>query len=64
MVAEGGLPGGTARMARCSSRRRRTPTATHDVFGRETEYVLETAIRTAFALMRAAKVDHHGSLVF
>ncbi len=40
------------------------PTARFDVLGRETEYVLETAIRTDFALVRAAKADRLGNLVF
>ena len=40
------------------------PTATLDALGREAEYVLETAIRTDFALVRAARADWHGNLVF
>lgn len=35
-----------------------------DVFGRSREYVLETAIRTDFGLVRAAVGDRHGNLRF
>ena len=35
-----------------------------DVFGRDREYVLETAIRTDFGLVRAAVGDRHGNLRF
>ncbi|GIT78846.1 succinyl-CoA--3-ketoacid-CoA transferase [Leifsonia sp. LS1] len=35
-----------------------------DVFGRTREYVLETAIRTDFGLVRAAAGDRHGNLRF
>jgi 3-oxoacid CoA-transferase subunit A len=64
MVSEGGLPwrygeGGEVIVASPPK-----PTAEFDVFGTAKEYVLETAIRTDFALVRAAKADHHGNLVF
>jgi len=64
MVAEGGLPwryGPDGSVAVASPPK---PTTTFDVLGKETEYVLETAIRTDFALVRAAKGDRHGNLVF
>ena len=64
MVSEGGLPWryGTDGAVVVASPPK--PTARFDVLGTETEYVLETAIRTDFALVRAAKADHHGNLVF
>jgi acyl CoA:acetate/3-ketoacid CoA transferase alpha subunit len=34
------------------------------VLGEQNAYVLETAIRTDYALVRAAKADWHGNLVF
>jgi 3-oxoacid CoA-transferase subunit A len=64
MVSEGGLPwryGPDGSVAVASPPK---PTARFDVLGRETEYVLETALRTDFALVRAAKADRHGNLVF
>ena len=64
MVSEGGLPwryGADGSVAVASPPK---PTARFDVLGRETEYVLETAIRTDFALVRAAKADRLGNLVF
>jgi len=63
-VAEGGLPwrydanGGVA----VASPPKETRTFTSD--GAEREYVLEEAIITDFALVRAAKGDRHGNLVF
>ena len=35
-----------------------------DSLGQEHEYVLEKAIRTDFALVRAARGDTHGNLIF
>jgi 3-oxoacid CoA-transferase subunit A len=64
MVSEGGLPwryGTDGEVVVASPSK---PTAEFDVFGTAKEYVLETAIRTDFALVRAAKADHHGNLVF
>jgi len=64
MVSEGGLPWRYASDGSVAISSPPKPTATFDVFGQETEYVLETAIRTDFALVRAAKADWHGNLVF
>ena len=64
MVSEGGLPwryGTDGEVVVASPSK---PTAEFDVFGTAKEYVLETAIRTDFALVRARKADHHGNLVF
>ena len=63
-VAEGGLPwrydssGGVA----VASPPKETKTFTVD--GQEREFVLETAIATDFALVRAWKGDRHGNLLF
>lgn len=64
LVSEGGLPWryGADGSVLVSSPPK--PTASFDVLGRDTEYVLETAIRTDFALVRAARADWHGNLVF
>lgn len=64
MVSEGGLPWRYAADGSVAVASPPKPTATFDVLGVETEYVLETAIRTDFALVRAAKADRHGNLVF
>jgi 3-oxoacid CoA-transferase subunit A len=64
LVSEGGLPWRYAADGSVAVSSPPKPTATFDVLGRETEYVLETAIRTDFALVRAAKADWHGNLVF
>src|SRR3954453_1771994 len=64
MVSEGGLPWRHAADGGGEGAAPPKPTATFDVLGRETAYVLETAIRTDYALVRAAKADHHGNLVF
>jgi 3-oxoacid CoA-transferase subunit A len=64
MVSEGGLPwryGADGEVVVASPPK---PTAEFDVLGTQKEYVLETAIRTDFALVRAAKADHQGNLVF
>jgi 3-oxoacid CoA-transferase subunit A len=64
MVSEGGLPwryGPDGSVAVASPPK---PTAVFDVLDRRTSYVLETAIRTDYALVRAAKGDWHGNLVF
>lgn len=63
-VAEGGLPwlyGADGSVLRESPAKE---TRMLDSLGQEREYVLETAIRTDFALVRAAKGDRHGNLVF
>jgi 3-oxoacid CoA-transferase A subunit len=64
MVSEGGLPWRYAADGGVAVASPPKPTAIFDVLGKETAYVLETAIRTDFALVRAAKADHHGNLVF
>jgi 3-oxoacid CoA-transferase A subunit len=64
MVSEGGLPwryGPDGSVVLASPAK---PTARFEVLGTEKEYVLETAIRTDFAIVRAAKADQHGNLVF
>jgi 3-oxoacid CoA-transferase A subunit len=64
MVSEGGLPWRYAADGSVAVASPPKPTATFDVLGRPTEYVLEQAIRTDYALVRAAKADWHGNLVF
>ncbi len=64
MVSEGGLPWRYAPDGSVAVASPPKPTAEFDVLGRPTTYVLETAIRTDYALVRAAKGDHHGNLVF
>ena len=64
LVSEGGLPWRYAADGSVAVASPPKPTATFDLLGRETAYVLETAIRTDFALVRAAKADWHGNLVF
>jgi 3-oxoacid CoA-transferase subunit A len=64
MVSEGGLPWRYAPDGSVAVSSPPKPTAAFDVLGKETEYVLETAIKTDFALVRAAKADWHGNLVF
>ncbi len=67
-VADGGLPqrydadGGVAVASPAKEVRTFADPAAPD--GSETEYVLEEAIRTDFALVHAAKGDRHGNLVF
>ncbi|GAB3135782.1 CoA transferase subunit A [Marisediminicola antarctica] len=64
MVADGGLPWryGPAGEVTVQSPPKETRTLTS--LGRELEYVLEEAIVTDFALVRAARGDRHGNLVF
>ncbi len=64
MVSEGGLPWRYAPDGSVAVASPPKPTAVFDVLGRTTSYVLETAIRTDYALVRAAKGDWHGNLVF
>lgn len=64
MVSEGGLPWRYAADGSVAVASPPKPTAVFDVLGRTTSYVLETAIRTDYALVRAAKGDSHGNLVF
>ncbi len=63
-VADGGLPwryDGSGGVAVASPRRE---TRTFDVEGHQRTFVLEQAIVTDFALVRAWKGDRHGNLVF
>ena len=63
-VADGGLPwryDGSGGVALASPRKE---TRTFDVGGAERTFVLERAIVTDFALVRAWKGDRHGNLVF
>lgn len=64
MVSEGGLPWRYAADGSIAVASPPKPTAVFDVLGKTTSYVLETAIRTDYALVRAAKGDSHGNLVF
>ena len=64
MVSEGGLPWRYAADGSVAVASPPKPTAVFDVLGRTSSYVLETAIRTDYALVRAAKGDSHGNLVF
>lgn len=64
MVSEGGLPWRYASDGSVAVASPPKPTAVFDVLGTTTFYVLETAIRTDYALVRAAKGDAHGNLVF
>lgn len=64
MVSDGGLPwryapDGSVLLASPPKQVQRFAS-----LGRETDYVLETAIRTDYALVRAARADRHGNLVF
>ncbi|MDH2443184.1 CoA transferase subunit A [Amnibacterium sp. CER49] len=64
LVAEGGLPWRYGKDGEVVVASPPKPTAVFDVLGAEKEYVLEQAIRTDYALVRAAKADRHGNLVF
>lgn len=64
LVSDGGLPWRYAADGSVAVSSPPKPTASFDVLGADTDYVLETAIRTDFALVRAAKADWHGNLVF
>jgi 3-oxoacid CoA-transferase subunit A len=64
MVAEGGLPWRYGPDGEVTVKSPPKETRTLTTFGKETEYVLEEAIVTDFALVRAAKGDRHGNLVF
>lgn len=64
VVSEGGLPWRYASDGSVQIASPPKPVQTFDVLGQPTEYVLETAIRTDFALVRAAKGDRLGNLVF
>ena len=63
-VSDGGMPiryAADGSVAEASAPKELRP---FDVFGRDREYVLETAIRTDFGLVRAAVGDRHGNLRF
>ncbi len=64
MVAEGGLPWRYGADGEVTVKSPPKETRTLTALGKETEYVLEEAIVTEFALVRAAKGDRHGNLVF
>jgi 3-oxoacid CoA-transferase subunit A len=64
MVAEGGLPWRYGPDGEVTVQSPPKETRTLTTFGQETEYVLEEAIVTDFALVRAARGDRHGNLVF
>jgi len=64
MVAEGGLPWRYAPDGSVLVESPPKETRTFGSLGEEHEYVLEEAIVTDFALVRAAKGDRHGNLVF
>jgi 3-oxoacid CoA-transferase subunit A len=64
VVADGGLPWRYDASGSVALASPPKPTATFASLGRPSEYVLETAIRTDFALVRAAQADWHGNLRF
>jgi 3-oxoacid CoA-transferase subunit A len=64
MVADGGLPWRYGPDGEVTVKSPPKETRTLATFGTETEYVLEEAIVTDFALVRAARGDRHGNLVF
>jgi 3-oxoacid CoA-transferase subunit A len=63
-VAEGGLPWRYDAEGNVVLSSPPKPTASFTVRGQQHEYVLEEAIHTDFALVRAWKGDRHGNLVF
>lgn len=63
-VAEGGLPLRYAPDGSVAVASRPKETREFEVDGRAGTYVLEPAIRCDFALVRAARADRHGNLVF
>lgn len=63
-VAEGGLPRRYATDGSVAVASPPKEVRTFDVRGRDTEFVLEEAITTDFALVHAAVGDRHGNLVF
>ena len=64
MVSEGGLPWRYAADGSVAIHSPAKETRLLDSLGTPKEYVFETAIRADFALVRAAKGDRHGNLVF
>lgn len=63
-VSEGGLPLRYATDGSVARASEPKPKAHFDVLGSDREYVLETGIRTDFALVRGAIVDRAGNCVF
>lgn len=64
VVSEGGMPWRYAPDGSVDVSSPPKPKARFDSLGTEREYVLEQAIRADFGLVRAAKGDRHGNLVF
>lgn len=64
MVADGGLPWRYGPDGEVTKQSPPKETRLLGSLGREREYVLEEAIVTDFALVRAARGDRHGNLVF
>lgn len=64
MVSEGGLPWRYAADGTIAVASPAKETRSLDSLGAPREYVLEQAIRTDFSLVRAARGDRHGNLVF
>lgn len=64
MVSEGGLPWRYATDGTVAVRSPAKETRILGSLGEQREYVFEQAIRADFALVRAAKGDRHGNLVF
>ena len=64
MVADGGLPWRYGPGGEVTVQSPPKETRTFTSLGTELEYVLEEAIVTDFALVRAARGDRHGNLVF
>jgi 3-oxoacid CoA-transferase subunit A len=64
MVSEGGLPWRYATDGTVAVQSPAKETRILGSLGEQREYVFEQAIRADFALVRAAKGDRHGNLVF
>ncbi|MFB9776279.1 CoA transferase subunit A [Brevibacterium otitidis] len=63
-VAEGGMPWLYDAEGNVVKESPAKETKTFDTFGDSQEYVLEESLPADFALVRAAKADRHGNLVF
>ena len=63
-VAEGGMPWLYDADGNVVKESPAKETKTFDTFGDSQEYVLEESLPADFALVRAAKADRHGNLVF
>lgn len=64
VVSAGGMPWRYASDGSVAVASPPKPTQVFDSLGRPREYVLEEAIRTDYGLVRAARGDRHGNLVF